>query len=48
MLASRPASLPPPLLSSSPMNTVSVNSTWAGPVGGWASKVTVAVRSPSS
>jgi hypothetical protein len=46
--ASRPASEPPPLLSSSPMKTVSVRSVRAGPVGGCDSNVTVASRSPSS
>jgi hypothetical protein len=46
--ASSPASEPPPLLSSSPMATVSVRSVCTGPVGGCASNVTVASRSPSS
>jgi hypothetical protein len=46
--ASRPASDPPPLLSSSPMKTVSVRRTRLGPVGGCDSNVTFANRSPSS
>jgi hypothetical protein len=40
--ASRPASLPPPELSSSPMKTVSVSSTSLLPVGGTAVNVTSA------
>jgi hypothetical protein len=51
-VAPRTASLPPPELSSSPMNTLSVSSTWLPPpgrsVGACASKVTCASRSPSS
>jgi hypothetical protein len=46
--ASRPASDPPPRLSSSPMKTVSVRRTLVGPVGACDSNVTFADRSPSS
>jgi hypothetical protein len=46
--ASSPASDPPPLLSSSPMGTVSVSSTTSLPVGGCTSNVTCEKRSPSS
>jgi hypothetical protein len=46
--ASRPAVEPPPLLSSSPMNTVSVRSVFTGPVGGCASNLTLAFRLPWS